>query len=82
MLKIKASAKCFIRFLSARKLTSAISRFLGFNTSETKIRTSDGKVWAEEDFQNLSREIYRDLTRKLTGIHSVSKCYLNVTKDL
>ncbi|XP_073766232.1 centrosome-associated protein 350 isoform X11 [Danio rerio] len=41
--------------------------YKGFNTSETKIRTSDGKVWAEEEFQNLSREIYRDLTRKLTA---------------
>ncbi|KAK2898349.1 hypothetical protein Q8A67_009767 [Cirrhinus molitorella] len=41
--------------------------YKGFNTSETKIRTSDGKVWAEEDFQNLSREIYKDLTKQLTA---------------
>uniref|UniRef100_A0A8C1RXG5 Centrosomal protein 350 n=1 Tax=Cyprinus carpio TaxID=7962 RepID=A0A8C1RXG5_CYPCA len=41
--------------------------YKGFNTSETKIRTPDGKVWAEEDFQNLSREIYKDLTKRLTA---------------
>ncbi|XP_043102271.1 centrosome-associated protein 350 isoform X3 [Puntigrus tetrazona] len=41
--------------------------YKGFNTSETKIRTPDGKVWAEEDFHNLSREIYKDLTKQLTG---------------
>ncbi|XP_042585433.1 centrosome-associated protein 350 isoform X4 [Cyprinus carpio] len=41
--------------------------YKGFNTSETKIRTTDGKVWAEEDFQNLSREIYKDLTKRLTA---------------
>ncbi|XP_076841544.1 centrosome-associated protein 350 isoform X5 [Brachyhypopomus gauderio] len=39
--------------------------YKGFNTSETKIRTSDGKMWGEEDFQNLSKEIYRDLTHHL-----------------
>ncbi|XP_051525667.1 centrosome-associated protein 350-like isoform X3 [Myxocyprinus asiaticus] len=41
--------------------------YKGFNTSETKIRTPDGKVWAQEDFQNLSREIYKDLTQQLTA---------------
>ncbi|XP_067085530.1 centrosome-associated protein 350 [Osmerus mordax] len=40
--------------------------YRGFNSSETKIRTPDGKVWGEDDFHNLSREIYRDLTRQLT----------------
>nr|XP_015211809.1 PREDICTED: centrosome-associated protein 350 isoform X2 [Lepisosteus oculatus] len=40
--------------------------YKGFNPSETKIRTADGKVWREEDFQNLSREIYRDLSLQLT----------------
>ncbi|XP_077078804.1 centrosome-associated protein 350 isoform X3 [Siphateles boraxobius] len=39
--------------------------YKGFNTIETKIRTPDGKVWAEDDFQNLSREIYKDLTQQL-----------------
>ncbi|KAK2490169.1 hypothetical protein MC885_008119 [Smutsia gigantea] len=28
---------------------------------ETKIRTPDGKVWQEAEFQNMSRELYRDL---------------------
>lgn len=41
--------------------------YKGFNTSETKFRTPDGKVWAEEDFQSLSREIYKDLTQHLTA---------------
>ncbi|XP_040896862.1 centrosome-associated protein 350 isoform X2 [Toxotes jaculatrix] len=38
--------------------------YKGFNSTETKIRTPDGKVWKEEDFHNLSREIYRDLSRQ------------------
>uniref|UniRef100_A0A3Q3LB14 Centrosomal protein 350 n=1 Tax=Mastacembelus armatus TaxID=205130 RepID=A0A3Q3LB14_9TELE len=38
--------------------------YKGFNSTETKIRTPDGKVWKEEEFHNLSREIYRDLTRQ------------------
>lgn len=55
--------------LSKRNLTEGLfSCHLGFNTSETKIRTADGKVWAEEDFQSLSREIYKDLTKRLTGM--------------
>ncbi|XP_051950707.1 centrosome-associated protein 350-like isoform X3 [Xyrauchen texanus] len=41
--------------------------YKGFNTRETKIRTPDGKVWAQEDFQNLSREMYKDLTQQLTA---------------
>ncbi|XP_057212370.1 centrosome-associated protein 350 isoform X4 [Triplophysa rosa] len=41
--------------------------YKGFNTSETKIRTPNGKVWAEEDFQSFSREIYKDLTQRLTA---------------
>uniref|UniRef100_A0A9J8CSG4 Centrosomal protein 350 n=1 Tax=Cyprinus carpio carpio TaxID=630221 RepID=A0A9J8CSG4_CYPCA len=41
--------------------------YKGFNTCETKIRSTDGKVWAEEDFQILRREIYRDLTKQLTA---------------
>ncbi|XP_021120989.1 centrosome-associated protein 350 isoform X2 [Heterocephalus glaber] len=35
--------------------------YKGFNPSETKIRTLDGKVWQESEFQNMSRELYRDL---------------------
>ncbi|XP_049724340.1 centrosome-associated protein 350 isoform X2 [Elephas maximus indicus] len=35
--------------------------YKGFNPSETKIRTPDGKVWQETEFQNMSRELYRDL---------------------
>ncbi|XP_036435510.1 LOW QUALITY PROTEIN: centrosome-associated protein 350 [Colossoma macropomum] len=32
--------------------------YKGFNTSETTIRTADGKVWGEEEFHNCSREFY------------------------
>ncbi|KAM8744654.1 centrosome-associated protein 350 isoform 2-T2 [Acanthopagrus schlegelii] len=38
--------------------------YKGFNSTETKIRTPDGKVWKEEEFHNLSREIYSDLSRQ------------------
>ncbi|CAJ1060546.1 centrosome-associated protein 350 isoform X2 [Xyrichtys novacula] len=38
--------------------------YKGFNSTETKIRTPDGRVWKEEDFHNLSREIYRDLSQQ------------------
>lgn len=39
--------------------------YKGFNPSETKIRTPDGKVWQEAEFQNMSRELYRDLALHL-----------------
>lgn len=39
----------------------------GFNSTETKIQTPDGKVWKEQEFQDLSREIYRDLSRQFAG---------------
>ncbi|KAM9211790.1 centrosome-associated protein 350 [Dugong dugon] len=35
--------------------------YKGFNPSETKIRTPDGKIWQEAEFQSMSRELYRDL---------------------
>ncbi|KAK5931326.1 hypothetical protein CgunFtcFv8_027485 [Champsocephalus gunnari] len=38
--------------------------YKGFNSTETKIQTPDGKVWKEAEFHNLSREIYRDLSRQ------------------
>ncbi|KAJ7992830.1 hypothetical protein DPEC_G00266090 [Dallia pectoralis] len=40
--------------------------YQGFNSTETKIRTPDGKVWREEEFYNLSREIYRDQSHQLS----------------
>ncbi|GLD69367.1 centrosome-associated protein 350 [Lates japonicus] len=43
--------------------------YKGFNSTETKIRTPDGKVWKEEEFHNLSREIYRDLSRQFAAAH-------------
>ncbi|KAM4739503.1 centrosome-associated protein 350 [Anableps anableps] len=49
-----------------RKVTAAPPApiYKGFNSTETKIQTPDGKVWKEEEFHNLSREIYRDLSRQ------------------
>lgn len=41
--------------------------FLGFNSTETKLQTPDGKIWKEEDFHHLSIKIYRDLSRQLAG---------------
>ncbi|XP_031163251.1 centrosome-associated protein 350 isoform X2 [Sander lucioperca] len=38
--------------------------YKGFNSTETKIRTPDGRVWKEEQFHNLSKEIYSDLSRQ------------------
>lgn len=35
--------------------------YKGFNPSETKIRTPDGKVWQEAEFQSMSRELYQEL---------------------
>ncbi|KAJ8279652.1 hypothetical protein COCON_G00067180, partial [Conger conger] len=40
--------------------------YKGFNPTETKIRTPDGKVWREAEFQGLSREMYRDLSLQIT----------------
>lgn len=60
------------------KLTSSILLFLGFNSTETKIQTPDGKVWKEEEFHNLSREIYRDLSQQFAGENTTqtsSHCY-------
>uniref|UniRef100_A0A8C7E549 Centrosomal protein 350 n=1 Tax=Naja naja TaxID=35670 RepID=A0A8C7E549_NAJNA len=39
--------------------------YKGFNPSEAKIRTPDGKVWCEEEFLNLSRELCQDLEFQL-----------------
>ncbi|XP_070602370.1 centrosome-associated protein 350 isoform X1 [Erythrolamprus reginae] len=39
--------------------------YKGFNPSEAKIRTPDGKIWCEEEFLNLSRELCQDLEFQL-----------------
>ncbi|XP_018424656.1 PREDICTED: centrosome-associated protein 350 [Nanorana parkeri] len=36
--------------------------YRGFNPPETKIRTPDGKVWQEAEFQNLSAQLHSTLT--------------------
>ncbi|XP_035268643.1 centrosome-associated protein 350 isoform X1 [Anguilla anguilla] len=40
--------------------------YRGFNPTETKVRTPDGKVWREAEFQGLSRK-YMDLSLQLTA---------------
>lgn len=48
----------------------------GFNSTETKIQTPDGKVWKQQDFHNL-REIYRDISRQFPGksMHKIPQCF-------
>ncbi|XP_029005030.1 centrosome-associated protein 350 isoform X2 [Betta splendens] len=41
--------------------------YKGFNSTETKIQTPDGKIWKEEDFHNLSRDIYKDLSQQFSA---------------
>ncbi|XP_015255063.1 PREDICTED: centrosome-associated protein 350 isoform X1 [Cyprinodon variegatus] len=56
-----------------RKVTSAPPApiYKGFNSTETKIQTPDGKVWKEEEFQSLSKEIYGDISQQFSeGIQS------------
>ncbi|XP_061490227.1 centrosome-associated protein 350 isoform X2 [Rhineura floridana] len=50
-----------------RKVTTAppAPSYKGFNPSEAKIRTPDGKVWHEEEFLSLSRELCHDLELQL-----------------
>lgn len=45
--------------------------FVGFNSTETKIKTSDGKVWNEEDFHNFTKEIYRDMSHNFPGKYAL-----------
>ncbi|XP_040840277.1 centrosome-associated protein 350 isoform X3 [Ochotona curzoniae] len=47
--------------------------YRGFNPSETRIRTPDGRVWQEAEFQNMSRELYRDLALQLADDISVKE---------
>lgn len=51
----------------------------GFNSTETKIQTPDGKVWKEEDFHNLSREIYRDLSQQFAGKYNTHSVRIALT---
>ncbi|KAM3915587.1 centrosome-associated protein 350 isoform 2-T2 [Leptodactylus fuscus] len=46
-----------------RKVTAAppAPSYRGFNPPETKIRTPDGKVWQEAEFQNLSAQLHGTL---------------------
>ncbi|XP_066548607.1 centrosome-associated protein 350 isoform X2 [Amia ocellicauda] len=55
--------------------------YKGFNPTETRIRTPDGKVWCEEEFHNLSREVYRDLSLQLTESGRVKEKPADKGKD-
>lgn len=52
-------------------LSEAIFLLSGFNSTETKIQTPDGKVWKEQEFHDLSRDIYRDLSRQFAGNYTM-----------
>ncbi|XP_062919744.1 centrosome-associated protein 350 isoform X6 [Mobula hypostoma] len=39
--------------------------YKGFNPTETKVRTPDGKVWCEDEIHNISKDLYRDFTFQL-----------------
>uniref|UniRef100_A0A480RWV3 Centrosome-associated protein 350 n=1 Tax=Sus scrofa TaxID=9823 RepID=A0A480RWV3_PIG len=55
--------------------------YKGFNPSETKIRTPDGKVWQEAEFQNMSRELYRDLALHFADDGSMKEKPADKTKE-
>ncbi|KAL1774768.1 centrosome-associated protein 350 [Sigmodon hispidus] len=55
--------------------------YKGFNPSETKIRTPDGKVWQEAEFQSMSRELYRDLALQLADDTSVKEKSAEKSKE-
>ncbi|XP_064416522.1 centrosome-associated protein 350 isoform X2 [Latimeria chalumnae] len=61
---LPASTEVTAPSTKVRKVTLAppAPTYKGFNPIETKIRTPDGKVWREEEFHNVSRELYRDLS--------------------
>ncbi|NWS94374.1 CE350 protein, partial [Mionectes macconnelli] len=42
----------------------AAPSYRGFNPTETKIRTPDGKIWHADEFR-ISRQLYRDIARQL-----------------
>ncbi|XP_067369845.1 centrosome-associated protein 350 isoform X3 [Channa argus] len=58
---------CSMPTAKIRKVAAAppAPTYKGFNSTETKIQTSDGKVWKEDEFHNLSREIYKDLSQQI-----------------
>nr|XP_014350944.1 PREDICTED: centrosome-associated protein 350-like [Latimeria chalumnae]XP_014350945.1 PREDICTED: centrosome-associated protein 350-like [Latimeria chalumnae] len=66
---LPASTEVTAPSTKVRKVTLAppAPTYKGFNPIETKIRTPDGKVWREEEFHNVSRELYRDLSLQFAG---------------
>uniref|UniRef100_M4AX51 Centrosomal protein 350 n=1 Tax=Xiphophorus maculatus TaxID=8083 RepID=M4AX51_XIPMA len=52
-----------------RKVTAAPPApiYKGFNSAETKVKTPDGKVWKEEEFHNVNRKVYRDISHQFSG---------------
>ncbi|XP_069497557.1 centrosome-associated protein 350 isoform X2 [Ambystoma mexicanum] len=60
------NTECTVTTAKVRKVAIAppAPAYKGFNPTETKIRTPDGKVWPEAEFHNISRELYQDLALK------------------
>ncbi|NXK26088.1 CE350 protein, partial [Arenaria interpres] len=57
-----------------RKVTAAPAApsYRGFNPTETKIRTPDGKIWREQEF-HITRELYRDIALQLSENSTVKE---------
>uniref|UniRef100_A0A3B5KS73 Centrosomal protein 350 n=1 Tax=Xiphophorus couchianus TaxID=32473 RepID=A0A3B5KS73_9TELE len=62
-----------------RKVTAAPPApiYKGFNSAETKVKTPDGKVWKEEEFHNVNRKVYRDISHQFSGkyIYKATQCF-------
>uniref|UniRef100_A0A3B5KRC6 Centrosomal protein 350 n=1 Tax=Xiphophorus couchianus TaxID=32473 RepID=A0A3B5KRC6_9TELE len=51
-----------------RKVTAAPpAPIYKFNSAETKVKTPDGKVWKEEEFHNVNRKVYRDISHQFSS---------------
>lgn len=64
------------------QLTSKIPLFSGFNISETRIRTPDGKVLKEADFHKFSREMHGCLSWEFAGKHTIQVSFHSYFPDM
>uniref|UniRef100_A0A7M4EI36 Centrosomal protein 350 n=1 Tax=Crocodylus porosus TaxID=8502 RepID=A0A7M4EI36_CROPO len=55
--------------------------YKGFNPAETKIRTPDGKVWHEDEFHSISRELYRDIALQLAEDSTMKETATEKSKE-
>ncbi|XP_042190890.1 centrosome-associated protein 350 [Callorhinchus milii] len=66
-----------------RKVTAAppAPTYKGFNPMETKIRTPDGKVWREDEFRSITRDLYRDFPLQLGESSKMKDTASDKTKE-